>query len=511
MINTYENLTKETLLNVVFEKDFCIKELNEKNASIEFACLQIKTELAQLKRMIFGSKSERFAPAEIPGQLSFDMGVEVNPEPEKDAPIKVEEHERQKTPKDKKHPLRMPFPASLPRETTIITPEGDLSDYKKIGEEVTEVLELIEAKLFVKRTVREKYARKDGEGVVIAELPARLIDKGIFGTSLIAQILIDKYVDHLPLYRQMNRFERSGMKLAYSTLADVPRQICPWLELLYDELIKQTLSSSYLQADETPTPVLDRSKKQKTHRGYYWVYRSPGAKLVMFDYREGRGREGPREMLKGFKGFLQSDGYAVYDEFEKIDGINLLNCMAHARRYFEQALDNDKERAEYVLTEIQKLYVIERIIKDENKSDEEILLLRKEKSLPVLQALEKWLKGNLTKVLPKSTIGKAVAYALPRWEKLSRYIYHAHLEIDNNLVENAIRPSVIGRKNYLFAGSHEGAKRSAMIYSFFGSCKINNINPQEWLVDVLNRIPDTKNTQLHTLLPNYWKPRSEVK
>ena len=334
MINAYENISRESLISeLIFYKKTC-EDLNEKFSSLEFANLQLKAELAQIKRMIFGSKSERFAPAEIPGQLSFDIGAPIQ-EAEKESPVKVEEHERQKKQKEKKHPLRMPFPKELPRETTVITPEGDLSDYKKIGEEVTEELELIEAKLFVKRTVREKYARKDGQGVIIAELPSRLIYKGLFGINLIVQILIDKYVDHLPLYREMVRFDRMGVKLAYSTLADVPRQVCPWLEALYDELIKQVISSTYLQVDETPTPVLDRDKKQKTHRGYHWVYRSPQAGLVLFDYRQGRGGEGPREMLKKFIGFLQTDGYSVYDEFGKINGIILLGCMAHARRYFE--------------------------------------------------------------------------------------------------------------------------------------------------------------------------------
>ena len=511
MINAYENLTQEKFISTLNERDFCIVNLNEKLSSIEFSNLQLKAELAQLKRMIFGSKSERFAPAEIPGQLSFDITLEEQPKVPEAISTIVEAHERKKKQKEKKHPLRMPFPESLPREITIIIPEGDLSEYKKIGEEITEILELVEAKIFVKRTVREKYARKDGEGVVIAELPPRLIDKGIFGVNLMGQIMIDKYVDHLPLYRQQLRIERAGVKVAYSTIVDVPRQIEPWINPLYDKLIEQVLESTYLQVDETPTPVLDRDKKHKTHKGYHWVYRSPQAKLVLFDYREGRGREGPREMLKDFMGFLQTDGYIVYDEFGNKNGVTLLGCMAHARRYFEKAKDNDSLRAEYVLSAIQKLYAVERIIREEEKTDEAILLLRKEESLPILKELEKWMKENIIQVRPTGSMGIAIAYSLSRWEKLTRYIYHAHLEIDNNLVENAIRPSVIGRKNYLFSGSHEGARRSAMMYSFFGSCKINNINPQEWFVDVLTRIPDTKISQLHTLLPNNWIPGTKAK
>jgi transposase len=433
------------------------------------------------------------------------MEVESLQEPTKPGVLRIDAHDRRKKEDVQKKPVRMPFPAHLHREVTILVPEGDLSDYVKIGEEATEELELTQAKLFVKRTVREKYARKDGEGVLIASLPARVIDKGMFGPHLLSQILIDKYADHLPLYRQMKRFEREGVKLPYSTLADVPRQTGLLLRPLYDLLSKTVLSSGYLQVDETPTPVLDRKKKGRTHRGYYWVYRSPGEKLVLFDYREGRGRDGPVNMLRDFKGFLQTDGYAVYNDFDKQQDIILAGCMAHARRYFEKAKDSDGQQAEQALQYIQRLYATERIIRERQSLPEEILLLRKEDSLPVLIEMEKWMKDLLLRVTPKSPMGQAIAYCLPRWEKLSRYIYYPSLEIDNNLVENAIRPSVIGRKNYLFAGSHDGACRSAMMYSFFGSCKIHNINPQDWMADVLIRIADTKMSKLHTLLPSNWK------
>ena len=178
--------------------------------------------------------------------------------------------------------------------------------------------------------------------------------------------------------------------------------------------------------------------------------------------------------------------------------------MAHARRYFEKALVDHKELAEYFITRLQAVYKVEREIRDENKSDEEIILLRKEKSLPVLNELEKWLNEHSNEP-PSTPIGKAIAYTLSRWKKLTIYIDHPFLEIDNNLVENAIRPTVLGRKNYLFSGSHESAQRTAMFYSFIGSCKMNGINPQEWLMDVLIKLPETKSSELHTLLPNYWK------
>lgn len=279
----------------------------------------------------------------------------------------------------------------------------------------------------------------------------------------------------------MQRFQRSGVKFAYSTLVDVPRQIGSLLELLYNELIKQVLSSKYLQADETPHPVLDSKVKEKTHRGFLWVYRSVEQRLILFDYRQGRGREGPKKLLEKFCGFLQTDGYNVYDEFGSRKDITLVGCMAHARRYFEKALDNDKTRAQYFMDKIQDVYALERTIKESNLKGEAVVALRMEKSKPVLNELELWLKESIIQVTPLSPIGKAVAYSLSRWKKLTEFLGHSFLEIDNNLVENAIRPTVIGRKNYLFSGSHEGAKRSAMFYSFIGSCKMNGINPDEWL------------------------------
>ncbi len=234
------------------------------------------------------------------------------------------------------------------------------------------------------------------------------------------------------------------------------------------------------------------------------VYRSPTKRLVMFDYREGRGREGPQECLKDFKGYLQTDGYAVYEDFGNTPGVTLLGCMAHARRKFDEAKDNDLARAEYVLTQMQKLYAIERHVKSDALSALEIVELRQAQSVPILVQLKEWMLENYKVVLPQSTIGKALHYSLQRWNKLMVYTTDGRLEIDNNLVENAIRPVAIGRKNYLFAGSHNGARRAAMLYSLLGTCKLNDVNPFEWLRDVLSKIQDYKITNLHELLPAHW-------
>jgi transposase len=421
--------------------------------------------------------------------------------------ITIEAHDRKKKKKKENHPLRKPFPAHLSRQVEKIYPEGydENSPEKPIGEEITEILEEIPGKFYVRQIIRYKFANKETGGVVIGELPSRVNEKGMFGESILTRIIIDKYCDHLPGYRQEQRFTRAGIKIPYSTLMDVPRQVGNYMVPLYEELKMQSLNCKYLQIDETPHPVADKETKGKTFRGYLWVYRSVEQRLVLFEYCPGRGGKWPKEILKNYKGFIQTDGFVSYDQFDHRADITSVCCMAHARRYFEKALDNHKELAQYFITTLQEVYAVETEIREENKTDEEILFLRKEKSLPVLNELEEWLKVNSIDNPPSTPIGTAIAYTLSRWKKLTLYIEHPFLEIDNNLVENAIRPTVLGRKNYLFAGSHESAQRNAMFYSFIGSCKMNDVNPQEWLKDVLVKLPETKASELYTLLPNYWK------
>jgi transposase len=479
VIDAYKNLGKEELIHQV---------------------VTLKAELDQLKRMIFGTKSERFVASENPGQGRLDFNIEsLAADSQKETITYTREKSRNK---NKVHAGRLPIPAHIERRRIEIIPTEDVSGLVSIGEAITEELEYNPPAFFVNQYARKKYVKANGEGIIIADLPSRPIEKAIAGAGLLANIVIEKYVDHLPLYRQQNRFSRAGMNIPSATIIGWVNATCELLSPLYDELKKQVLAQKYLQADETPIPVLDREKKKSTHQGYHWVYHAPEIKMVLFDYRPGRGRDGPKEILKNFSGHLQTDGYAGYEIFDS-GKIMLHHCMAHARRKFEQALDNDKVRAEFVLAQMQKLYATERKAREENYSSQQRYELRQKESVEILEVLGSWFKENIIHVLPKSKIGEAIAYALARWERLSLYTSEGKLEIDNNLVENVIRPVALGRKNYLFAGSHDAAQRSAMLYSFMGTCKLRGVEPLAWLTETLRKLPDHKANQLHLLLPEH--------
>lgn len=473
--------------------------------ALQITVVGLQRQLDQLKKMIFGSKHERFIPSEEnTSQLSLGIQAESIAtcsviDAKRISYIKTNVVVEQKP---LQHPGRMKLSESLRREEIIIEPAEDISSCRKMGEEITEVLEYQPGELYVKQYRRIKYAKPNNSGVLIGELPARPLEKAMAGEGLLAQIIIDKYVDHLPLHRQMQRFERTGIRLPYSTLTDWVSGTCRLIEPLFEALKKEVLQSCYLHADETPIRVLDKKKEGESHRGYYWVYQNSIDKIVFFDYQEGRGRAGPMEILENFQGYLQTDGYNVYDVFDKQRDITLFHCMAHARRMFSEAIDNDRPRAEYALGEIQKLYIIERIIKEQSLSFEEIKAVRQIKSVLILVALGKWMKEQYVQTLPKSAIGKALGYSIERWEKLSLYTQNGILNIDNNPVENSIRPVALGRKNYLFAGSHEAARRSGMLYSLLGTCKMHGIEPYGWLKDVLKQIAGHPINKIHELLPH---------
>lgn len=466
-------------------------------------------ELREMRRMLFGRKSERFIADAPSAQLSLGVLMQEAVQP----PIVNQEVVVVKNKKSVAKPTgRHGLPEHLRRVDVVLEPLEDTSDMERIGEEITEQLDYTPGKLIVRRYIRPKYARvvEDGTGytdVVIAQLPDFPIEKGIPSPGLLAQILVEKHVDHLPIYRQIKRYQREGVTLSASTISGWLEATAALLQPLGDALIKAVLSADYIQADETPLPVLNGETKGSAHTGYLWAYHSPPQQLIFYDFQPGRGKEGPIDQLKNYSGYLQTDGYGVY-EHEAIGGrkdIVLLHCMAHARRYFEKSIDNDKQRAEYFLKELQQLYAIERRGRQENMAPDQILQLRKLESVPVLQGLKTWLQENYTQVLPKSLIGKAIAYSLPRWDRLSLYATDGRLQLDNNYIENAMRPIALGRKNFLFAGSNEGGKRLALFYSLLESCKKQQVNPWDYLKDVLERIPTVKTSQLRDMLPDKWK------
>ncbi|HZW77045.1 MAG TPA: IS66 family transposase [Flavobacteriaceae bacterium] len=497
MQKALQNLSKEELIALFQRKEKETKKAHQRILDLEFL-------LAQYKRIVHGQKRERFEGDANQMQLPFEADPQKVQQQEEEVKEKLS-FERRK--RKSAHQGRMPLPDHLPVQEIVIYPEVDITDMVCIGKEITDELEYEPAKFYIKRYIRPKFVPKNKEGVFIGALPVRVIEKGIAGSGLLASILVDKYVDHMPLYRQFQRFKREKIPIASSTLEGWARQSLELLDILYKQLLEDTKSQGYLQADETPIRVMDAAKKGTTHQGYYWVYHNPIDKTVFFDYQPGRSAKAAENVLSGFKGYLQTDGYSVYDKIGKQEGVTHLNCWAHARREFDKAKDNDKARAEKALTYIQKLYAVEAKAREEAMEPDQRKELRLEKSLPVLNEFGKWMVEELKNhpLLPKSQIAKAFRYSLDRWDGLSAYLYDGILEIDNNLVENAIRPVALGRKNYLFAGSHKAAERAAGIYSFMAICKKHDVNPNEWLKYTLENILTINHKNLRDLYPQNYK------
>ena len=478
---------------------------------------ELKQRLAWLERMMFGRKSERFVPdQEVPGQLKLGFEGEQTQEVEASVKQIIAEHERQvaqpKEAKPNTHQGRQPIPAHFPRVKEVIEPEEDITGLTRIGEDITEVLEYNPAKVWVRQIVRPRYARKEADlepgQSPIVQAPAKELPFGRSkaGVSLIVHILIAKFVEHLPLHRLIARFARHRLKVPPATIGHWVKVGAQPLMILYEAYQKIVFESFYLQMDETRLRVLEDGKG-KTHLGYLWAVFDPIHNLPFFFYQKGRDHRGPKSFLERFAGILQCDGFSVYETLnKKMDHIALMNCMAHIRRKFFEAKNNDPERAHTALTMIKALYLIEEKARDQQLSPEQRLEIRQAESKPIFDTLGHWLNIEYDKVTPGSAIGKAIKYALNRWKNMIPFLAEGHIEIDNNLVENIIRPPAIGRKNYLFAGSHESAQRTAMLYTFFAACKHRDIDPELWLSDVFNRIHDQKISQLHELMPHNWKP-----
>ena len=469
--------------------------LQDSNVALQDSNVALRHEVAMLKKLIFGARSEKHRSATVDAN-QLNMFAELDVQEDEQELIISEVKGYKKT--RKTHPGRQRLPDHLPVIEIVVEPEVDTTGMNKIGELITETLDYTPASLKRIRYIRPKYAKQDGTGIVIGSMPERPLPKSIAEASLLAYIITCKFVDHLPFYRQIERFKRDyKLQIPSSTLNDWFAATCSLMEPLYNLLKQKVLDAHYLQADESPIKVMDINKVGKTHQGYQWVYHNPLAKLILFDYRKGRGMHGPKELLAGYTGILQCDGYKVYDKIARKGEMKLAACLAHVRRKYVDAKDNDKALATYALDLFSEIYQHE----TKAKMSEDRKIYRNQYVLPLIKKLRSWIDEESIKVLPKSPIGKAMTYTINQWDKIMNIFTSSEIELDNNLIENKIRPLALGRKNYLFAGSHKGAQRIAMMYSFFASCKANNINPYQWLKSTLEKLPNHSIQNLEELLP----------
>lgn len=481
----------------------------------------LEHELDQLRRMVYGKKSERFIPETDNedksqpgpgGQLRLDMQAD---KVEVCSVVEAQKISYTRPKEEKKpHPSRKALD-KLPKKVSVLQPDLVPEGAIQIGIEKTRQLHYKAPELWVEELHRPVYlvvtdVDTQTSRMLIAPLPPQPIDKCMAGASLLAHLVVEKYVYHIPVNRQRARLVAQGVSIPYSTLVDWVNRVADLLLSVYLALSDEILRSGYIHGDETPLRVIDGEKPRyhQSHLGYLWSFHNSLLQLVFFAYRPGRAARHVQDVLTGYSGYLQTDGYQVYDKYAEQPDIIHLQCMAHARRRFEEALKNDKQRASYVLEQFfGKLYGIERTAAGFSFADRQTL--RQQQALPVLHAFRQWLEREKDNVLPKTPIGKAIHYSLRRIDALSIYVTDGRLAIDNNPVERTIRPIAVGRRNYLFCGSHDAAQRTAILYSLLGTCKLHGINPYEWLHDVLNRLPVCKQKDVKELLPHRWKPAQD--
>jgi transposase len=391
--------------------------------------------------------------------------------------------------------------------TTAELPCPDCGEVRKeIGESISEQYEYIPASVCVIEHARTKYACASCQGnVIIAEAPAKPIEKGLAGAGMLAYVATSKFGDHLPLNRLEGIFERQGAHIPRSTMCDWIAGTAAILLPLHNHMKNRVLASHVIFTDDTPVKLQDRHHENNIREARIWVYLGDEKnRFTVFDFTESRKRDGPKKFLDGFRGYLQADAFAGYDCLYTTGEVNECACMAHARRKFYECLGSDKTAAEQVLEMIRELYLIERdgasLTHDARRQ------LRLERSAPILHKMHVWLRTYRLTTLPKSSLGKAINYALNNWRALCRYLNHGELEIDNNRSERAIRPVAIGRKNWLFAGSREGGKNAAIIASFIATCKEHKLNPQRYLEDVITRLTAGADFDLDQSLPGNWVP-----
>jgi transposase len=470
-------------------------------------------ENAYLKRMLFGRRGDRLQ--EDPNQgLLFGTPEATEDQEEEDAPEEDEETPSRRR-RRSRHRGRRPLPDHLPRcRHEIHPPEEELTcpgcGERKVvfGEDVTEELDVVPAKFFVNQYVRFKYAcRKCQEHVSIGPLPARPMDKGIPGPGFLAHLITSKYADHSPLYRQQQIYRRAGLQIPRSTMCGWIAYSASLLEPIVDAMKVSVMASRRVHTDDTPITVLDRSIKPiGSRKGYMWVYIGDQDDVV-FDFTNSRSRDGPESFLEGYQGYLQADAFSGYDRICAGDDVVEVACWAHARRKFVDAETSHPDEAKRIVELIGRLYAIERRARERKVAEDRFLAWRRRHSRRRLARLRDELDELSVTVLPRSPLGKAVTYTLKNWTALNRYTEAAFLNIDNNHSERQIKQMVIGRKNWIFCGSENGAHNAAILFSLVVSCKLHGVDPFAYFRDVLMRIHTHPTDRIDELMPRKWKWR----
>lgn len=498
------------LLQLVAHQEKALAERDQTIHHHEVLNEKLAYELAVLKRHRFGRRSETFSPDQgslLDELIDTDIAA-IEAELEQQAPMHNPPTEK------KQQAKRTALPAEFPR--TVITHEPEQSHcacgcaLRRIGEDVSEKLDYTPGKFSVERHIRGKWVCNQCDTLTQAPVPPHVIDKGIPTTGLLAHVLVAKYADHLPLYRQEKIFARAGYAIPRSTLADWVGRCGVELQPLVDALHNCLLQETVLHGDETPVPMLSPGKK-KTHQAYVWAFASTHASQlqgVIYEFKESRAGKHARAFLQDWQGKLVCDDFSGYKAGFEL-GITEIACWAHTRRKFYDLLDSKKSQiAEQALNYIGQLYQIEAECK--KLPVQERQKIRQSQAAPIIDAFYQWMVAQHQRVPKGSPISKAIQYTLKRWDALIRYLEDGAVPIDNNWVENQIRPWALGRNNWLFAGSLRGGQRAAAVMSLIQTARINGLDPYAYLKDVLERLPTQKASAIEELLPHNWGPAGKV-